>query len=76
MEHHNHKQQSVETPKTHDEHKNKDGHGHHDHSQMIQDYKRRFWISLGLTLPILLLSPMIQKFLGLDVTSKLIIILF
>ncbi|MCH7771224.1 MAG: heavy metal translocating P-type ATPase, partial [Bacteroidetes bacterium] len=65
MEHHNHKQQSVETPKTHDEHKNKDGHGHHDHSQMIEDYKRRFWISLALTIPILLLSPMIQKFLGL-----------
>lgn len=68
MEHHNHKQQSAETPKTHDEHKHKDGHGHHDHSHMIEDYKRRFWISLGLTLPILLLSSMIQKFLGLDDT--------
>ncbi|RKY90418.1 MAG: heavy metal translocating P-type ATPase, partial [Ignavibacteriae bacterium] len=33
---------------------------------MIADYKKRFWISLGLTIPILLLSPMIQKFLGLD----------
>ncbi|MCH8035135.1 MAG: copper-translocating P-type ATPase [Bacteroidetes bacterium] len=33
---------------------------------MIEDYKRRFWISLALTIPILLLSPMIQKFLGLD----------
>jgi Cu2+-exporting ATPase len=32
---------------------------------MIEDYKRRFWISLLLTIPILLLSPMIQKFLGL-----------
>jgi Cu2+-exporting ATPase len=32
---------------------------------MIEDYKRRFWISLLLTILILLLSPMIQKFLGL-----------
>jgi Cu2+-exporting ATPase len=37
---------------------------HHFH--MIEDFKRRFWISLLLTIPILLLSPMIQKFLGLD----------
>ncbi len=32
---------------------------------MVEDFKRRFWISLGLTLPILILSPMIQMFLGL-----------
>ncbi|MGH2627058.1 MAG: copper-translocating P-type ATPase [Anaerolineales bacterium] len=28
------------------------------------DFLRRFWISLGLTIPILLLTPMIQEFLG------------
>ncbi len=33
---------------------------------MARDFKRRFWVSLGLTLPILLLSPLIQAFLGLD----------
>lgn len=33
---------------------------------MIEDFKRRFWVSLVLTVPILLLSPMIQSFLGLD----------
>jgi len=37
--------------------------GHHEH--MVQDFKRRFWISLILTVPILILSPMIQAFLGL-----------
>jgi Cu2+-exporting ATPase len=37
---------------------------HHGH--MIEDFKIRFWISLGLTLPILLLSPMLQEFLGLS----------
>jgi Cu2+-exporting ATPase len=32
---------------------------------MVADFRRRFWISLGLTVPILLLSPLIQKLLGL-----------
>lgn len=39
---------------------------HHDHhAQMIEDFKKRFWVSMVLTLPILALSPMIQAFLGL-----------
>ncbi|MGD2121261.1 MAG: copper-translocating P-type ATPase [Gemmatimonadota bacterium] len=33
---------------------------------MAGDFKRRFWLSLGLTVPILLLSPLIQEFLGLE----------
>lgn len=33
------------------------------HAHMVADFKRRFWISLILTLPVLLLSPMIQGFL-------------
>ncbi|MGJ3263499.1 MAG: heavy metal translocating P-type ATPase [Salinarimonas sp.] len=41
------------------------GHGGHDHAAMIADFRRRFWITLVLTPPILLLSPMIQEFLGL-----------
>lgn len=40
--------------------------GHHDHhAHMVEDFKQRLWISLGLTIPILALSPMIQDFLGL-----------
>jgi cation transport ATPase len=42
------------------------GHNGHDHEAMIADFRRRFWVSLALTVPILLLSPMIQRFLGLD----------
>ncbi len=44
------------------------GHGeHHDHhAHMVADFRKRFWVSLALTLPILLLSPLIQKLLGLD----------
>ncbi|MBB3810932.1 copper-translocating P-type ATPase [Pseudochelatococcus contaminans] len=40
-------------------------HGGHDHAAMIADFRRRFWISLALTPPILLLSPMIRHWLGL-----------
>ena len=36
---------------------------HHDH--MSADFQKRFWISLALTLPILVLSPMLQALVGL-----------
>lgn len=39
--------------------------GGHDHGAMIADYRRRFWVTLVLTPPVLLLSPMIQHWLGL-----------
>jgi Cu2+-exporting ATPase len=32
---------------------------------MVADFRKRFWICLILTIPILLLSPLVQKFLGL-----------
>ena len=40
-------------------------HGTHDHAAMVADFRRRFWVSLALTVPVLGLSPMIQRFLGL-----------
>jgi len=39
------------------------GHGHHAH--MAMDFRKRFWISLVLTLPVLALSPMLQMLVGL-----------
>jgi len=39
---------------------------HNHHAMMIADYRRRFWISLVLTIPILLLSPLVQDLLGLS----------
>lgn len=36
--------------------------GHDHHKMMIEDFKKRFWVSLILTIPVLLLSPMIQQF--------------
>ena len=47
--------------------KSKKGHQEHDHhAMMVQDFKRRFFISLILTIPILLLSPMIHSLMGVD----------
>ncbi|GAB4236527.1 MAG: heavy metal translocating P-type ATPase [Chlamydiales bacterium] len=39
-------------------------HNHDHHEVMVQDFKKRFWISLLLTIPILIFSPMIHDFLG------------
>jgi Cu2+-exporting ATPase len=41
------------------------GHGSH-HAMMVADFRRRFWVSLVISIPILLLSPLIQKFLGIE----------
>lgn len=41
------------------------GHADH-HAHMVADFRKRFWISLAATIPILLLSPLIQKFLGFE----------
>jgi Cu2+-exporting ATPase len=46
-----------------DEHGKNGHHNHHEH--MVSDFKKRFWVSLIITVPILALSPMIQEFLGL-----------
>ena len=40
--------------------------GHDHHKMMIEDFKKRFWISLILTIPILVFSPMIQGFFGFE----------
>jgi len=43
------------------------GHGKGDHhAAMLQDFKRRFFVSLLITVPVLALSPMIQTFFGFD----------
>lgn len=49
----------------HDHHNNsnKEEQDHHEnhHHEMIKDFRRRFWISLGITIPILALAPMLQE---------------
>ncbi len=45
-----------------DKHQEHDAHNHQNHHEMmIKDFRRRFFISLIVTVPILVLSPMIQE---------------
>jgi len=39
------------------------GGSHHAH--MVADFRRRFWVSLVLSIPVLALAPLIQAWLGL-----------
>ena len=55
--------------KEHTKHKEHVEHGEHaGHEHMVEDFKRRFFVSLVITVPIILLSPMIQRFLGYSIT--------
>jgi Cu2+-exporting ATPase len=40
----------------------------HDHSMMIADFRKRFFVVLALTIPIMLLSEMIQHWLNIDIS--------
>jgi Cu2+-exporting ATPase len=66
MEHHHRVHES--------QHKHHKQEGHHDHgghhAYMVADFRKRFWVSLILSIPILLLSPMIQQFLGLGTSLR------
>jgi len=44
-------------------HKKAGNHQDH-HAHMVADFRRRFWVSLVVTVPVLLLSPLIQSLLG------------
>ena len=47
------------------DHSTEHHHGHkNSHAHMIGDFRKRFWVSLALTVPVLLLTPMVQMFLG------------
>lgn len=69
-EHHEHMEHGGHEHQDHSGHSiggTEGGHDHHSHHEhMVADFKKRFWLSLVLTLPVLALSPMIQKILGLE----------
>ncbi|MEE4215329.1 MAG: heavy metal translocating P-type ATPase, partial [Bacteroidales bacterium] len=50
-----------------DKHKEHHDHSNH-HAMMIRDFRKRFWISLAATVPVLLLSPMIQGIFGYELS--------
>lgn len=72
MENHEHHQHEKHAHHGHDKNQGhgsnpQHGHDHHDHHRMmIEDFKKRFWVSLVLSVPVLILSPMIQQFLGFE----------
>jgi len=69
-EDHMHPMTHTETKHNHIEHgahKHKEHHDHRSHhAHMVKDFRKRFWVSAVLTIPVLILSPMIQKLLGFD----------
>ena len=71
---HNHDSHDMEEDKHSEMNHKKDEHGGHSRSEheghTIEGFKKRFWISIAFTIPILILSPMIQHFLGLKVAMR------
>ncbi|WP_342389272.1 copper-translocating P-type ATPase [Salinicoccus bachuensis] len=52
---------------SHDKDHSNHGHAGHDHhGDMVQEFRNKFFIILIFTIPIMLLSPMIQNFMGVD----------
>lgn len=64
ISHHHEENPAIKStyPHKHHEHNHNHVHGEH-HATMIEDFKKRFWVSLVLTIPVLILSPMIQELL-------------
>jgi len=57
---------TIQPKQTHPKHGSHGHQGHSGHGDMVADFKKRFFISLILTIPILALSPMIQHFMGVN----------
>lgn len=68
--HVHHHEEDHNNEHNHNEHENNEHHSKHNHNDhhghMIEDFKKRFWVSLIISIPILILSPMIQSFFGLE----------
>lgn len=73
MDHSHHQHEQAKSPALHEHphHAEKNppmGHAGHDHHAMIDDFKKRFYIVLLLTVPIMLLSEMIQHWLNIHIS--------
>jgi Cu2+-exporting ATPase len=69
--HAHHQHHPAPHPKREEQHPMGHRHAGHNHAahhrMMIEDFKRRFFVCLAFTIPILPLSPMIQEWLGFSV---------
>lgn len=69
LNHNNHHHAHTQHGHHHDhtrgqDHNHQQHSGHHGH--MVEEFKKRFYISFFITIPILILSPMIQDFIGVN----------
>ena len=65
MDHKNPQEENQIDHKNHNS--NQPSHQNH-HEMMIKDFKRRFFVSLVVTVPLLILSPMIQEWTNISIT--------
>ncbi|HET9137024.1 MAG TPA: HAD-IC family P-type ATPase, partial [Candidatus Kapabacteria bacterium] len=77
MENHNHPKSSINhgmmnhgtmDHSMHDMNPPMGSEGHDHHRMMIADFRKRFWVSIVATIPVLLLSMMIQEFFGFSIS--------
>jgi Cu2+-exporting ATPase len=72
--HHEHKMHQQDEEMKHSKHEHQKHNrsyvheGHDHHAMMIEDFKKRFYVVLILTVPIMLLSQMIQHWLNLHLS--------
>ncbi|MDN7242165.1 heavy metal translocating P-type ATPase [Planococcus sp. N028] len=66
QEERHHDESTIQHEQQHPKGDNQGHHAHAGHGDMVEDFKKRFYVSLVLTIPILALSPMIQHFMGVD----------
>ena len=68
---HHHSQKSVAVPNEHKKHLVEEKHAGHAHDKHAghhtHDFLKRFWVCLAVTIPVLLLSHMIQQWLGFEI---------
>ena len=66
--HHKHSPADHSCSDTDSSHQEKHSHDNHQghHAHMVEDFRKKFWISLILSIPVLVLSPMVQMFFGVE----------
>lgn len=64
-------QHGQEAHQQHGEQEEHGGHGHggHDHTGHEMMFRQRFWVSLALSIPVLIFSPALQNWLGYTVPA-------
>ena len=63
---HNHAEHEESHHNQEESHESHNHSGHDHHAHMVTDFRNKFFIILIFTIPIVLLSPMIQNFIGVD----------